>query len=532
MDIHLELGILVHCLRSCDVMLREEHPYDITRQFRALAIYHPGDSISEDAILFCHAACMPDDGPYLVFCVGEATERPAEKVYDAHFTVLGVDSPEKAYLQVMSCLTDYLSWNVAAGEIIRESKGLQKLVHISERYFPFPLAVFNEIGEVIATTTTIESSYPPFCSLIREGHMPSEIFTRLTSPLINLRAVYSGQEHGSYIGRAMIGENAINLYRSCFLDDRIIYRCCFFCQNLMPTPEFQRFVEVFFRFLDRFIEHNRKLFEGDMGGEAYLLKTLVTGSYADRDFLVQNLQQHNIPLKGNYLLVNISLDAPDFQHTEQVRQSLCAAGNLKCFLYGGGVVALIDLQTKNRELLTKLSYYMSRIDQLLQQYRGIAGVSNNFEDIFSIFNAYLQTEKALELGRQLQPISSPSRFFQGRTRILHYKEVFAYHLLNDIGNWAITENSVARDLLRYMERSRLSKEEILKTLYVHIAHGCRYNVTAQVLSLHRNTVANRIEQIEQELYISLDNFEDCINVILAIKAIECGLAPPHGQPER
>ena len=139
-----------------------------------------------------------------------------------------------------------------------------------------------------------------------------------------------------------------------------------------------------------------------------------------------------------------------------------------------------------------------------------------------MFDAYMQTEKALELVQKLKPISPQSAFLRGKSRIIPYKEVFAYHLLYDIGDWAIRQNNVAVELLRYIEQSRLSQDEILKTLYVHISNGCRYNVTAQQLSLHRNTVANRIEQLEQQLAVSLDNFEDCVNVVLAIKAIECG----------
>lgn len=513
MKVNMELGALIHCLTCSGLELRAYRTYDPGMKIREIGRSAGGAG----AVCLCAGGERPEDGGCVIF----APElRPGDERYAAAFSIRTELAPEALYLKILECAGEYLCWSIEVERLLGEPDAVQRIVSLSEPYFPFPLAVFNSVGDLVAWTERIQTSYPPFAIILRERHMPSFIINDMS--LLDASVSQGRQSQGIVVDKARQGDGSVNIYRTCFLFGRVVYRSCFFCHTARPSPEFQWFAERFFRQIDRYVERNQSRFRADAESEAYLLRTLVRGSYADKDYLIQNLSYYDMPQRGNFLLVNVLLGDVEFSRRDIVLQSMRAIGELRCFHYKAGVMALLDLRAQGKEAEKRLTYYLENLEVLLNEYEAIAAVSNSFEDIFSMLNAYMQTEKTLELVKRLDPIFPKSAFLQGKSRIIHYKEVFAYHLLYDIGDWAVRENPVAVALLRHIQQSRLSREEILKTLYVHISNGCRHNVTAQLLSLHRNTVANRIEQLEQELGISLDNFEDCINVVLAIKAIECG----------
>lgn len=518
MKISIELGNLIHCLICSGINLRPCDSYDPALKIHGIERFLGQYSRSGNRTIYL---CSGTDRPGSSRCIIFTSEfLPEDKTLQNVVFLIPNDLPqEELYLRIIESLMEYLSWDAAMERLISETSTIQQLVSISEAYFPFPLMIFNVMGKLMAQTESVASDYAPFREIAEKKHMLFDVISNMG--ILDTPTSHAGQARGSFIASAK-RNNAINIYRNCYLLGHTVYRCCIFCNLESPTTEFQWFAESFFRRVDRYIDRNKDLFRADAENDACLLRTLIGGTYADKDFLTQNLAYHKIPLQGKFFLVNFLLPNIDHQQKDLLMQKVRALGDVKCFLYNNGVIALLNLNRTNQRSRDSMAYYMEQIDALLDEYQTTAAVSNAFEEIFSIFGAYIQTEKTLELMQRLNPIAPRSDFFRGKTRILHYKEVFSYHLLYDIGEWTINENCVAKDLLRYVSQSRLTQEEILKTLYVHISNGCRHNVTAQQLSLHRNTVANRMEQIEQELSISLDNFEDCINVILAIKAIECG----------
>jgi DNA-binding PucR family transcriptional regulator len=80
-----------------------------------------------------------------------------------------------------------------------------------------------------------------------------------------------------------------------------------------------------------------------------------------------------------------------------------------------------------------------------------------------------------------------------------------------------------------------ASESLLPTLRSYLANNRSTLVTAQELSVHQNTVANRLERISKLTGKSLENTEHILDFTLAIlirdvlDADQSQVTPPHNQ---
>jgi purine catabolism regulator len=123
----------------------------------------------------------------------------------------------------------------------------------------------------------------------------------------------------------------------------------------------------------------------------------------------------------------------------------------------------------------------------------MVGIGDACDNIVSIRKSYFEALKAIEIGKYLYP----------KNRIFTFEELgpFGLFRVEDIQNKSYSSNfSLISPLLKDNNR-----DELLLTLKVFIESESNYNVTAQKLYIHNNTVRYRISKIQEICDIDLED---------------------------
>lgn len=123
----------------------------------------------------------------------------------------------------------------------------------------------------------------------------------------------------------------------------------------------------------------------------------------------------------------------------------------------------------------------------------VVGIGDASDDIVSIRKSYCKALKAIEIGRYLYP----------KNRIFTFKDLgpFGLFRVEDIQSKSFDSNfSLITPLLMHS-----NCDELLLTLKVFIESESNYNITAQKLYIHNNTVRYRISKIQEICNINLED---------------------------
>lgn len=123
----------------------------------------------------------------------------------------------------------------------------------------------------------------------------------------------------------------------------------------------------------------------------------------------------------------------------------------------------------------------------------VVGIGNASDDIVYIRKSYCEALKAIEIGKYLYP----------ENRIFTFKELgpFSLFRVEDIQSKSFDSNfSLISPLLIHS-----NYDELLLTLKVFIESESNYNITAQKLYIHNNTVRYRISKIQEICNINLED---------------------------
>lgn len=150
-----------------------------------------------------------------------------------------------------------------------------------------------------------------------------------------------------------------------------------------------------------------------------------------------------------------------------------------------------------------ISYIMTQTKKTDLMDRVACGIGKTYENPEELFKSYQEAKVAFELG-QLLEIDMPVFNNMGLERIL-YK-----HDLQDLKEFY---HYVLGDLLTYDENSG----ELIYTLENLAKYQFDLKQTSESLFLHRNTLRYRIKKIEEILDIKLDDLNNRLNIIAALK---------------
>lgn len=149
------------------------------------------------------------------------------------------------------------------------------------------------------------------------------------------------------------------------------------------------------------------------------------------------------------------------------------------------------------------------------------GLSEVCEEPHEVPRLVGEAETALEIGIRI-----------GRAGdVITYGELGVYRLLLKVGDLRALWQFAADVLGSLIEHDTTHRLELVRTLTSFLDNGQSPKRAAAALGVHPNTVANRLQRIEQLTELDLGNPDDLLTAHLAVKILDAhGVAP--GQPVR
>lgn len=167
-------------------------------------------------------------------------------------------------------------------------------------------------------------------------------------------------------------------------------------------------------------------------------------------------------------------------------------GALTAQLPGDLFVLLLPDQADLRVLLAELYRQLAAPAGEMQVFMGL---SASVDDCAHYRQAMNEARQALEVAQDLRPASG----------LCDFSELGVLRLLQGIGDRAVIDAFVAQTLGPLIETGRKHPHALLHTLDALLAENGNGQRAAQRLGLHRNTINQRMQRIEQLSGLSLDD---------------------------
>jgi sugar diacid utilization regulator len=143
-----------------------------------------------------------------------------------------------------------------------------------------------------------------------------------------------------------------------------------------------------------------------------------------------------------------------------------------------------------------------------QRIRMFAGVSSICNDIGDYRRGFAEAEEALQISQRLDQ-EARSAYFND---LGIYRYLYAFACSNNLHDLYLEQIAT---IARYDKGHKRS--ELLDTLELYLEHGGNIKDTSELLGVHRNTLAQRIERIQSLCTINVEQYSNRLALLAAIK---------------
>ena len=241
---------------------------------------------------------------------------------------------------------------------------------------------------------------------------------------------------------------------------------------------------------------------GDAGFEKFISDSLA-GNLSNPEMIAKRATELNIDTNLTYYLVLMKQTNKEMHLSSY--KDIVKSTVYTSIGYSGIRIAIIDenrfiflipadksvSHEKNIELIK--GYFKELYNKLERKVKSISltfGISDIKDTIFEIKRNYLRCEKTITNGKLLYPENS----------YLSYSDLGAFAWMD------IQEDEIEMMLMDLKELfAQDENKELIETLKVYLDCKMNYSQTAKNLYIHINTVRKRIEQINDQIQIDLDD---------------------------
>lgn len=158
-----------------------------------------------------------------------------------------------------------------------------------------------------------------------------------------------------------------------------------------------------------------------------------------------------------------------------------------------GIVALVPLKDQNAFSITE--DFLSIIRKFAKKEKVIVGISNDFSSVENFRTYYEQAHQSFLLGQRFQPEAS----------VYQYMDHYFFDLLSQIPDAAVLSRFIHPAITILEQYDAAQNTQLLPTLQAYLSCDCISKDTAAALYIHRNSLAYRMERIQDLTNLDLEN---------------------------
>ena len=286
------------------------------------------------------------------------------------------------------------------------------------------------------------------------------------------------------------------------------------CYHGSPTQEELDLMQVTADFCSLRMQQKRNGagFAGDHVEQ--FISELLDGSITDEQQIRDRCRAFGWQLVTPYRMLTIrSADPKEMERGEGYLAQTKRCGLLEkrfpgatVFLYGEQIKLLIAIPADpaGERLL------FGELEEFLSENGLIAGVSQPGRRLRQLADRHRQAMKALQLGILLL----------GDGPLYHYDRYSIYHAMEACDDRLDLLELCHGAILKLESYDRKHGTAFMGTLHAYLASGMNARETAQTLYIHRNTLAKRLERINDLVTMDLDDRETVFHLLFSLRVIE------------
>ncbi len=178
------------------------------------------------------------------------------------------------------------------------------------------------------------------------------------------------------------------------------------------------------------------------------------------------------------------------------------------FEYNNTLLGLLPSLTISNEDVP--DYLMDRLKSVIEEMQLFIGISNEFNDLYMLQTFYRQAEAAIE----------NARFSGQEYGICRFEDHILLEMITNLLGDLPVEVYFPKGFRELMLHDNAGGISYIETLKVFLDENMSYAKAARKLFIHRSTLIERIERIEKELSVDLEDPDQRLRLLLILKALE------------
>ncbi len=409
-----------------------------------------------------------------------------------------------------SCFFDFTGWMNRLCLLACRNKEIQPLLNEAASRLHVPLFLLNGGYRLIASNVDYAFENAYIQQLLSFGYLSADsIDTFLNSPV-------PGQKKDSVpkgIYEALLEPDSYGLLAPLKYHSSTYGRLLVFSESAGRDPALFDYVKLLVSLIrEHSLMHNREEFESNAEFSS-LIGDLIERRISSEKELQSRLFRLPFLPPNFYTCIVVTFEPG--QKSLPTGLILHALSEIfppcQTAVYQGDLILLV----KTEEDSWDIPFDGERLQKLLERYHAYASIGNKSAFVSSIRPIYLQTKEVISLGRALS--GDPGQ------RLFYYDDYTAYHLIDLCGRFGYDfheNNLIYLCTPKYTVLKRHDIEEhdnLCEILETYIRNNCNTTKTAKDMYLHRNTVINKIDRIEEIIGRSLDDWN--LQMILMLSSM-------------
>lgn len=224
-------------------------------------------------------------------------------------------------------------------------------------------------------------------------------------------------------------------------------------------------------------------------------------------------ERHGLAAEQHYcaaLLEQPAAEQPSSRILLEVENQLTRMAPQAVFTTVNGRILLLCPNFTEQQTADLTNKILSACSQAVPGTVFYAGVGRMTKSVRCINKSYHLAEKVLQLQKKCGRPGKASC----------YSQQGVYRILMGVEDGELLREYVAGVLTPLLDFDRTNGTDYVAFLKTWFACGCSAQRTAEELFLHRNTVDYRLHRVEELLNLDLTNFDDRVQLDLALKLLE------------
>ncbi len=388
-------------------------------------------------------------------------------------------------------------WDRQLHEVVYKNAGLQEMLERAATGINATLLLANTGYKYIAAYQHPDIQDPTAVELVEGGYHKFDTIQIIQHETPLRRG--NNNESVEYISSLSNNYTIVHLIR---YKGHLVARLCIILNGPTHNYCYSDMAAVLAGYVAEYMFSNQGADYSSNADFGMLAADLIECRLTDPEELEQRLRQIKLAVRRYYHLMVVSFENTNERHTIPWNYVISQLEYIFPFsnitTYKGDILMIFRKKRRGRNF----SFDHQQLLKVLETYNAYAAISNTSEFLTSLPPLYHQTSDALRLGRAMNP----------EERIYFYEDYSIYEMIEFAGE-AARQKLGSRNLVHLCNNETIALvmydkkkgTNLVDVAYAYLSNERNTSETAKKLYIHRNTMLNKIHQIEEIIGTSLDN---------------------------